>query len=218
MIKKYNFDPESYTGLDKLGRIPLSRDFHMREFLYSEIAVHYAIKNIPINIDRAVESGRQLCQLLLDPLQNAFGRIHIRSGYRSPNVNLAGVGKHNCAEDNDGAHTWDFKDRFGHGYGAMACISIPHLSKLVLSGDAEVSAIAWWIYDHLSEWSTIEFFSTPSKEIFFADEVAFNIGWHESPKRTITTWRGGPRNLHTDIPDKSARELAWSKLLVGNFG
>ena len=40
MPELYRFDPATYTGLDKLGRIPLSRHFHMREFLYSEIAVH----------------------------------------------------------------------------------------------------------------------------------------------------------------------------------
>ena len=108
MNRKFNFDAYSYAGLDKLGRIPLSRYFHMREFLYSEIAVHYGVRNVPDDIDRAVESGRELCRLLLDPLQDAFGRVHIRSGYRSRAVNREGVGKHNCAADNDGAHTWDF--------------------------------------------------------------------------------------------------------------
>ena len=213
MPLQYKFDPDTYSGLDKLGRIPLSRSFHFREFLYSEIAAQFGIKNIPTDIDAAVHAGSQLCQLLLEPLQNTFGRVHVRSGYRSPTVNQKGVGKYNCAEDNDGAHTWDFVDRSGHGAGAMACISVPYLSEMVLSGEADVADIAWWIVDHLPAWSVIEFFSTPSKEIPFANEVAFNIGWHEKPKHLITSWRGGERNLHNAIPTPGGREIAWKKLM-----
>lgn len=53
-VTKYNFDPFSYAGLDKLGRIPLPANFHMREFLYSEIAVHYGKRNVPDDVDQAV--------------------------------------------------------------------------------------------------------------------------------------------------------------------
>ncbi len=206
-----NMDPSTYPGLDALGRIPLSNSFHMREFLYSEIAAHYGIRNVPTDVKRAVASGRELCQRLLEPLQEAFGRIHVRSGYRSHEVNQMGHGKHNCSLDNDGAHTWDVASTTGNGIGAMACISIPRLSKLVLSSEAEYQAIAWWIYDHLPDWSSVEFFAAPPK-IAFADEVAFNIGWHEKPLRSITTWRGGPRNLHSQVPDADSRRKMWSKL------
>jgi len=184
----------------------------MREFLYSEIAVHYQLRNVPDDIDRAVESGRQLCERLLDPLQDAFGRVHIRSGYRSRLVNAQGVGKHKCASDNDGAHTWDHVSSSGHGFGAMACVSVPRISEKILSGKADVSTVAWWIYDHLPDWSVIEFFSTPP-DIAFADEVAFNIGWHEKPMRIVTNWRGGQRNLLNALPDQASRKQSWSGLL-----
>lgn len=127
------FNPKSYAGLDKLGRIPLSKNFHMREFLYSEVAVFNGMMNVPDDIDKAVRAGSQLCELLLEPLHDAFGRIHIRSGYRSRAVNAAGV-KQNCAANNDGAHTWDHSSK-NHGMGAMACISIPSISEKILSGD-----------------------------------------------------------------------------------
>lgn len=212
-MKTFDMDPTTYSGLDALGRIPLSDNFHLREFLYSEISAHYGIRNVPTDISRAVSSGRELCQRLLEPLQQAFGRIHIRSGYRSQEVNAKGVGKHNCAVDNDGAHTWDFPSASGHGYGAMACISIPRLSKLVLAGDAEYQSIAWWIVDHLPDWSSLTFFAAPN--VAFADEIAFNIGWNERPARSITTWRGGPRNLHSKIPDPDARREMWALLNPG---
>jgi hypothetical protein len=211
MATEFNFDCNTYSGLEKLGRIPLSRNFHMREFLYSEIAVHYGLRNVPDDIERAVKSGRELCRLLLEPLQDAFGRIHVRSGYRSRVVNQAGVGKHKCAADNAGAHTWDFESTSGHGFGAMACISIPSVSRQLTPSAADVSSIAWWIYDNLPAWSTVEFFAAPS--VSFADEIAFNIGWHERPMRRITTWRGGSRNMHDDIPDAESRQRLWSPLL-----
>lgn len=211
MLMKYNFDPQSYLGLDKLGRIPLSRSFHLREFPYSEIAVHYGLRNVPEHVDQAVASGEQLCKRLLEPLQDAFGRIHIRSGYRSRLVNAAGIAKHGCAADNDGAHTWDYASTTGNGHGAMACISIPSLSAHILDGRAEVDAVAWWIYDHLPEWSWLEFFVSPNFP--HANEVAFNIGWHEKPMKRILSRRNDLHHMHRNVPSSATRQELWSTLL-----
>lgn len=205
----FQFDPKTYAGLDKLGRIPLSKHFHLREFLYSEVAIFHNIPNVPDRIEDAVMAGSKLCELLLEPLQEKFGRIHVRSGYRSQKVNEAGKEK-NCATNNDGFHTWD-RPHDKHGIGATACISIPSLSEKVMSGEIEYQAIAWWIVDHLPDWSFIEFFSTPS-DIAFANEICFNIGWHQHPMHSITSWRGGPRNLHATIPDAETRKLMWGKI------
>lgn len=78
---------KSVPALDDFGRIRLSKSFFMRDFLYSEIANLFGIPNIPDDPDLAVEVGRRLCADLLEPLQDAFGRIAIRSAYRSPAVN-----------------------------------------------------------------------------------------------------------------------------------
>ena len=206
------FDPQSYPGLDRLGRIRLSRSFHLREFLYSEIAVHYGLRNVPEagRIDHAIDAGTQLCERLLEPLQEQFGRVHIRSGYRSRAVNAAGVvGKHNCAADNDGFHTWDWPHAV-HGRGATACISIPAVSTSVLAGQVPLESLAWWIHDHLPDWGHVEFFTTPEH----SDELCFNIGWSERPLKTITTRRGGPRNLHDALPDAEERTRWAAQLLA----
>ena len=197
-------DPQSYQGLDRLGRVRLSRSFHLREFLYSEIAIHYGIRNVPDagRVDEAVHAGMRLCELLLEPLQARFGRVHVRSGYRSRAVNAAGVDKHNCAADNDGFHTWDWPSP-RHGRGATACISIPAVSRAVWSGEVPFEALAWWIHDHLADWSFMEFFATPE----YSDEVCFNLGWHEKPLKTITSWRGGEWALHKTIPSAAERAL-----------
>ena len=204
------FDPQSYSGLDQLGRIRLSRSFHLREFLYSEIAVHYGLRNVPETgrVDDAVHAGSKLCTLLLEPLQDQFGRIHVRSGYRSRQVNAAGVGKHQCAANNDGFHTWDYPSE-KHGRGATACISVPAASRAILSGQVAYEALAWWIHDRLPGWSYVEFFATPEH----SDEVCFNIGWHEQPMKTMTTWRGGTRSLLARIPPDGER-LALSQSLI----
>jgi hypothetical protein len=204
------FDPSTYAGLDRLGRVSLSKSFHMREFLYSEVAVHLALRNVPENVDAAVHAGRQLCERLLEPLQDAFGRVHVRSGYRSQKVNEAGVEKYSCARDNDGFHVWDRPTTAGHGAGAVACLSIPSVSKRVLTGKADDLAIAWWIVDHLPDWSFLEFFATHPH----SDEVAFNIGWHERPFKTILTWRDGPRDRSNLIPGLDERKRLWESLTV----
>ena len=205
------FDPQSYSGLDRLGRIALSESFHMREFLYSEIAVHYQLRNVPDKerIDIAIEAGSKLCSLLLEPLQKQFGRVHVRSGYRSREVNAAGVQKHNCAADNRGFHTWDHPSE-NNGIGATACISVPSVSKAVFDGTVSYESMAWWVYDNLPEWSHLEFFATAEH----SDEVCFNIGWLALPLKAMMNRRGGGNaDLLQRIPPAPER-AALSKTLV----
>lgn len=205
------FDPQSYSGLDRLGRIALSESFHLREFLYSEIAVHYQLCNVPekARLDIAVEAGSNLCSLLLEPLQQQFGRIHVRSGYRSLEVNAAGVGKHDCATDHRGFHTWDHPS-VKNGIGATACISIPRVSNAVLAGAVPYESLAWWIHDQLPDWSHVEFFATREH----SDEVCFNIGWLALPLKAMMNRRGGGNaDLLQRIPPAPER-AALSKTLV----
>ena len=58
----------TYTQLEDFGRIRLSRNFFMRDFLHSEIAVWHGLRNVPVNPDLAVRNGRMLCEQLLEPL------------------------------------------------------------------------------------------------------------------------------------------------------
>jgi len=151
----------------------------MRDFLYSEIASFYQIPNVPHNPDLAIKAGQHLCEELLEPLQAAFGRISIRSAYRSPEVNQFGnENKLNCAknEDNAAKHIWDIPDKQGH-IGATACIVVnSYLDQYEQTGDFR--PLAWWIHDHLPY----------SEMVFFPKLCAFNLNWHERPQRTIKSW------------------------------
>src|SRR5436853_7595069 len=89
--------PKSVRTAEAFGRVRLSPSFFMRDFLYSEIAAITGIRNLPDNPDLAIAAGRNLCEHLLEPLQATFGRLAIRSAYRSPEVNAYGNRQfHNC--------------------------------------------------------------------------------------------------------------------------
>ena len=171
--------PGSMRGLEDLGRVRLSPNFFFRDFLYSEIADFHGIPNIPADPDLAVAVGRQLCAVLLEPLQATFGRIAIRSAYRAVEVNTFGNAEGgNCArnEANAAYHIWDRRDAAGLT-GAGACIVIPWFADRYADG-ADWRALAWWIHDHL-----------PYAHLqFFPKLAAFNIQWHERPQRRIDSF------------------------------
>jgi hypothetical protein len=179
--------PRSVRTAEALGRVRLSHNFFMRDFLHSEIANVHGLINLPDDPDLAITAGCALCQHLLEPLQATFGRIAIRSAYRSPAVNAFGNARYqNCGsnERNRGRHIWDQRSANG-GIGAMASIVIPWLVDRSEEG-LGWQAMAWWIHDHL-----------PYSELqFFPKLAAFNIGWHEIPERRISSFIP-PRGLLT---------------------
>jgi len=180
----------SYQALEKFGRVRLSKHFFMRDFLYSEISNYYGIPNLPENPDLAIEVGKRLCEELLDPLNATFGRIAVRSAYRSIAVNSLGNEKgHNCAsnESNFAHHIWDKPDENGK-IGATACVVIPWFMDKYADG-ADWRSLAYWIHDHLA-YSELEFFDGKGM-------CSFNISWHELPKKNITSWMT-PRVLLKD--------------------
>ena len=168
--------PRSVAALEDLGRVRLSDSFFMRDFLYSEIANVHGLPNIPDDPDLALTAGAKLCEELLEPLNATFGRIAIRSAYRSPEVNAFGNAKKlGCAsnEANYAGHIWDRRDAAGR-MGATACIVIPWFADLY-EGGRDWRAMAWWVHDHLP-YSSMEFFKT---------RAAFNLTWREEPERRI---------------------------------
>ncbi|URW74704.1 hypothetical protein M9980_08950 [Sphingomonas donggukensis] len=168
--------PQTVAALTDLGRVQLSRTFFMRDFLYSDIASIHGLSNIPDDPDLAIAAGTRLCEGLLEPLQDAFGRIAIRSAYRSAEVNALGNAKnYNCAsnERNYSYHIWDRRDASG-AMGATACIVVPGFANR-FDQPGDWKRLAWWVHDHLP-YATMEFFPV---------RFAFNLGWHEKPVRAI---------------------------------
>ena len=167
---------QDFQKLEDLGRIRLSKTFFMRDFLYSETANFFRLQNIPDNPHLAIEVGRHLCEEILEPMQKRFGRVHVRSAFRSELVNRechnAGL---NCApnERARGVHIWDGLDEAGHK-GAMACVVVPWLIDRCDAG-LDWREFAWWIHDELPY----------SAAIFYRPLYAFNIAWSEAPRRVL---------------------------------
>ena len=170
--------PSSMRGLEELGRVRLSSNFFLRDFLYSEIANFYGLPNIPDHPDLAIAGGRRLCKELLEPLQETFGRIAIRSGFRSATVTAFGNSRGHGARAaaNAGYHIWDMRDREGR-MGAAACVVIPWFADRYADG-ADWRSLAWWIHDHLP-YAHLE---------FYPRLAAFNILWREDPERRIDSF------------------------------
>ncbi|MBG1268330.1 peptidase M15 [Nostoc sp. WHI] len=166
--------PQTVKSLEELGRVRLSKNFFMRDFLHSEISQIEGIPNIPDNPDLAIASGKNLCEQVLEPIQQAFGRISIRSGYRSSAVNAKGAenkNQYNCASNasNYAVHIWDVPDAQGY-MGATACIIVNSFIDYY-EKTADWTALAWWIHDRIDYYNAIT---------FFPKYAAFNIGWSEN--------------------------------------
>lgn len=177
--------PRSVAAITEFGRVRLSKSFFMRDFLFSDIAAVHGLLNMPDDPDLAIAAATRLCEDLLEPLQDAFGRIALRSAYRSCEVNALGAkmqseGRqgYGCAsnEANYAAHIWDRRDADGH-MGATACIVVPRFWDC-FQADGDWQKLAWWIHDHLP-YARLEFFPR-----FWA----FNISWHEKPERRIDSY------------------------------
>jgi hypothetical protein len=178
------------TALDTFARVRLSKSFFMRDFLFSETAAALGLFNLPKDKDLAIKAGKGLCENVLEPLQDSWGRIHVRSAYRSEEVNQAGneLGA-NCAtnEKNYAHHIWDVKDS-NENLGATACIVIPaYIDYYESTGDW--TSLAWWIHHHIPVYSSMYFFPTL---------CAFNINWNEGSQeaKNIKSYIKDPNTGH----------------------
>ncbi|MGJ5620242.1 hypothetical protein [Sulfitobacter sp. MF3-043] len=180
-------------SLETFGRVRLSKYFYMRDFMYSEISGFHGQPNVPANPDLAIENGRAFCAALLDPLEETFGRVAVRSGYRSPELNRYGnENKLNCARNDHPleCHIWDR----GSGDAAIAgaSIVIPWFADQYDRG-RDWRDLAWWLHDHL-----------PYSEMwFFPKLAALNLVWRPHPQRMISSYIA-PRGMLLRAGDNPA--------------
>jgi hypothetical protein len=161
----------------------------MRDFLYSEIAAIHGMNNLPDDPDLAIAADRGLCENLLEPLQRTFGRLAIRSAYRSPQVNAFGNAHfQSCGsnERNRARHIWDQRSDDG-GMGAMTTVVVPWLVDRLTRG-VTWQAMAWWIHDHLP-YSELQFFLNSPLSI----SVGMRFRGVESPVSSLPV--GSSRSL-----------------------
>jgi hypothetical protein len=68
---------------DKFTRTRLSKNFLLREFLYSSDSDFRGICNMPRDRELVIRSGKALCENILEPIIARFGKIFITFGYQS---------------------------------------------------------------------------------------------------------------------------------------
>jgi len=196
--------PRSMRSLETFGRVRLSRHFYMRDFLMSEISAFHGIPNIPDDPDLAIRHGAQLCRALLDPLEETFGRIAIRSGYRSTALNTFGNdNKLNCARSDNPmeCHIWDWPGAPVAG----TSLVIPWFAEQYDKG-RDWRDLAWWVHDHL-----------PYSEMwFFPKLAAFNLVWRPEPLRTISSYVA-PRGLLLRAGEAPAEDAATRAVRYADF-
>ena len=65
----------------------LSRNFSLQELTKSDTAIRRGIDNEP-NADQ-IDKLKSLCENILQPVRDQFGRVKVTSGYRSPELCVA---------------------------------------------------------------------------------------------------------------------------------
>ena len=65
----------------------LSRNFSLQELIKSDTAIRKGIDNNP-NADQ-IEKLKMLCENVLQPVRDHFGRVKVTSGFRSPELCVA---------------------------------------------------------------------------------------------------------------------------------
>ena len=65
----------------------LSRNFSLQELIKSDTAIRKGIDNNP-NADQ-IEKLKTLCERVLQPVRDHFGRVKVTSGFRSPELCVA---------------------------------------------------------------------------------------------------------------------------------
>ena len=65
----------------------LSRNFSLQELIKSDTAIRKGINNNP-NAEK-IEKLKDLCENILQPVRDHFGRVKVTSGFRSPDLCIA---------------------------------------------------------------------------------------------------------------------------------
>jgi hypothetical protein len=68
---------------EALSRVRLSKNFILRDFLFSIDSASLRLTNYPEHPELVIAAGRALCEQLLEPILQRFGRFAITFGYQS---------------------------------------------------------------------------------------------------------------------------------------
>ncbi len=93
---------------EALSLTRLSKNFILRDFLFSTQSAALGFNNFPECPDLVIAAGRSLCEKILEPTLTQFGRFAITFGYQcrqAIEADLSSVARHNPKSSNP--HQWD---------------------------------------------------------------------------------------------------------------
>ena len=182
--------PQSMRALEELGRVRLSENFFMRDFLHSEIASFYGIPNIPDDPDLAIEAGSRPLRRVprAAPARGSAASRSARPTAR-PRSTTSATSTSSTADRT--SPTTPATSGIGATPAARSAparrsSSTPSSPTIERTGHWE--ALAWWIHDHLP-YDDIE---------FFPKFAAFNSrleGYARPAASTPTSRRAGQRGI-----------------------
>lgn len=115
-----------YRFLERLGRIRLSKNFILRQFLYSTEAAIQGNANLPSdNVRQVIRSGKAICQNVLEPVMEEFGMVAVTFGYQTRRVIEGGTHSASMKSKPNSScpHQWD-RGTFGDDIYARVDFSI----------------------------------------------------------------------------------------------
>jgi len=131
---------------DKYTRTRLSKNYILRDFLLSTDSEFRGISNQPDDLDLVIKSGKALCEHILEPIIEAWGRFFITFGYQA----RAGIeadwslAKQKINPKSSNPHQWDRKT-FGNSIYARVDI----LPICVEDGEVTKQEFGHWLMQNL---------------------------------------------------------------------
>lgn len=98
---------------ETLARTRLSKNFILRDLLFSTEAAALGFNNFPEHPELVIAAGRAICETVLEPILAQFGRFAITFGYQSREASEAGSLKSSTSNPlSSNPHQWD-RQTFG---------------------------------------------------------------------------------------------------------
>ena len=93
---------------EELARTRLSKNFILRDFLFSTEAAALGLSNYPEHPELVIAAARSLCDKILEPVLERFGRFAIVFGYQCRQAIEAGMSKSERLNPrSSNPHMWD---------------------------------------------------------------------------------------------------------------
>lgn len=157
---------------DKWTRTRVSKNFILRDFLYSSRADYFGVSNKPSDHpEQVVQSAKVLCETLLEPILAKFGKFFITYGYQSRKLLDVLYPKDNPKSSSP--HQWD---RGTFGFEVYARVDIVPICV----EDGEVT------HEEFMNWVI---FNTPADLLmFWRESNTFCLSISPKPRRVALEW------------------------------